>query len=145
VTLALATLGWIVPPPRLIEPLIALSILAVALENLWALRPPLDGGRVKESIRRRWRITLAFGLVHGFGFASALRALELPRSLLGPSLFTFNLGVELGQLVVVAAVWPILRWLRGIRGVWPGGLRWASAGLASLGAFWVVQRLVSPG
>jgi len=144
VTLALATLGWVVPPPRLIEPLIAASIVAVALENLWALRPPLDGARVKESIRRRWRITLAFGLVHGFGFASALRALELPRSLLAPSLFTFNLGVELGQLAVVAVAWPLLRWLRGVRGVWPNGLRWASAALAGLGAFWVVQRLVTP-
>ena len=134
VTLALATLGWVVPPPRLIEPLIALSIVAVALENLWALRPPRDGTRVRDSIRRRWRITLAFGLVHGFGFASALRALELPRSLLAPSLLTFNLGVELGQLAVVAVAWPFLRWLRGVRGVWPGGIRWTSAGLAALGS-----------
>jgi len=145
VTLALATVGWVVPPPRVVEPLIALSIVAVALENLWALRPPLEGARVRESIRRRWRITLAFGLVHGFGFASALRALELPRSLLAPSLLTFNLGVELGQLAVVAVAWPFLRWFRGVRGIWPGGLRWASAGLAGLGAFWVVQRLASRG
>jgi len=145
VTLALATVGWVVPPARVIEPLIALSIVAVAVENLLALRPPLDGARVKQSIRRRWRITLAFGLIHGFGFASALRALELPRSLLAPSLFTFNLGVELGQLAVVAVAWPVLRWLRGVPGIWPNGLRWASAGLAGLGAFWVVQRLVSPG
>jgi len=124
---------------------VTLALAAVAVENLLALRPPLDGARVKQSIRRRWRITLAFGLIHGFGFASALRALELPRSLLAPSLFTFNLGVELGQLAVVAVAWPVLRWLRGVPGIWPNGLRWASAGLAGLGAFWVVQRLVSPG
>ena len=106
-------------------------------------RSQLDGRRAAESIRRRWRITLAFGLIHGFGFASALRALELPRSLLAPSLFTFNLGVELGQLAVVALAWPFLSWLRGVPGVWPTGLRWASAALAGLGTFWVVQRLVS--
>jgi len=143
VTLALATLGWLVPPPRLIEPLIALSIVAVAVENIVALRSPLSAARVQESIARRWRITFAFGLVHGFGFASALRALELPRSLLGPSLLTFNLGVELGQLVIVALAWPLLRWVRGVRGMWPGGIRWASAGVAALGAFWLVQRLVA--
>jgi hypothetical protein len=143
VTLALATLGWVVPPPRLIEPLIALSIVAVAAENLVALRSPLSQARVRASIARRWRLTLGFGLVHGFGFAGALRALELPRSLLGPSLLTFNLGVELGQLVIVALAWPLLRWVRGIRGMWPDGMRWASAAVGALGAFWLVQRLVS--
>jgi len=142
VTLALATLGWVVPPPRLIEPLIALSILAVAVENLLALRPPLSASRVQASIARRWRLTLAFGLVHGFGFAGALRALELPRSLLGPSLLTFNLGVELGQLVIVALAWPLLRWIRGLSGMWPAGMRWASAVVGALGAIWLVQRLV---
>jgi hypothetical protein len=143
VTLALATLGWVVPPPRLIEPLIALSIVAVAVENLVALRSPLSAARVQASIGRRWRLTLAFGLVHGFGFAGALRALELPRSLLGPSLLTFNLGVELGQLVIVALAWPLLRWVRGARGMWPGGIRGASAAVGVLGAFWLVQRLVA--
>jgi hypothetical protein len=143
-TLALATLGWFVPPQRLIELLIAASIVAVALENLWALRPPLERARVQASISRRWTITLGFGLVHGFGFASALRALDLPRSTLAASLVTFNLGVEVGQLVIVALAWPLLRWLRGIRGVWPGGLRWASVALASLGTVWIIQRVISP-
>jgi len=142
VTLALATFGWLVPPPRLIEPLIALSIVAVAVENLLALRAPLSGERVRSAISRRWRLTFAFGLVHGFGFAGALRALELPRSLLGPSLLTFNLGVELGQLAVVALAWPLLRWVRGLPGAWPRGVRWASGALAALGAVWLVQRLL---
>jgi len=141
VTLGLATVGWIVPPARLVEPLIALSIVAVALENLLALRPPLATVRVQTAIRRRWMLTFGFGLVHGFGFAGALRALELPRSLLAPSLLTFNIGVELGQLVIVALAWPLLRWVRSLRGMWPTGIRLASGGIAALGAFWLAQRL----
>jgi hypothetical protein len=141
-TLALATLGWVVPPPRVVEPLIALSILAVAVENLLALRTPLSGERVRSAVAHRWGLTLGFGLVHGFGFAGALRALELPRSLLAPSLLTFNIGVELGQLVIVALVLPVLRWLRGVRGMWPAGMRWASFAVAGLGVYWLVDRLV---
>lgn len=143
VTLALATLGWVVPPPRLIEPLIALSIVAVAVENLVALRNPLSAERVQTAIGHRWRLTFAFGLVHGFGFAGALRALELPRALLAPSLLTFNLGVEIGQLVIVALAWPLLRWLRGVRRMWPVGMRWASLAVAGLGAYWLVDRVAT--
>lgn len=143
VTLALATVGWIVPPPRLIEPLIALSIVAVGVENLLSLRAPLSPERVRAAIRHRWRLTFGFGLVHGFGFAGALRALDLPRTLLAPSLLTFNLGVELGQLVIVALVWPLLRWLRGVRGMWPAGIRWASAGVAALGVYWLLERVMA--
>lgn len=142
-TLALATLGWVVPPPRLIEPLIALSIVAVGVENLLSLRAPLSAERVQAAIAHRWRLTFGFGLVHGFGFAGALRALDLPRALLAPSLFTFNLGVELGQLVIVALAWPLLRWLRGLRPMWPGGTRWASAAVAGLGAYWLLERVMS--
>ena len=143
VTLALATLGWMVPPPRLIEPLIALSIVAVGVENLLSLRPPLTTERVKAAIARRWRLTFGFGLVHGFGFAGALRALDLPRALLAPSLLTFNLGVELGQLAIVALAWPLLRWLRGLRPMWPAGTRWASAAVAGLGVYWLLERVMS--
>ncbi|RPH68202.1 MAG: HupE/UreJ family protein [Myxococcaceae bacterium] len=142
-TLGLATVGWVVPPPRLVEPLIALSIVAVAVENLLSLRPPLSAERVRVAIAHRWRLTFAFGLVHGFGFAAALRALELPRALLAPSLLTFNVGVELGQLVIVALAWPVLRWLRGVGRVWPAGIRWASAAVAGLGVYWLVDRVVS--
>ena len=143
ITLALATLGWVVPPPRLIEPLIALSIVAVGVENLLTLRSPLSAERVKAAIAHRWRLTFGFGLVHGFGFAGALRALDLPGALLAPSLLTFNLGVELGQLVIVALAWPLLRWLRGLRPMWPGGTRWASAAVAGLGVYWLLERVMS--
>ena len=124
--------------------MIAASIVAVALENLWALRAPVERIRVTASIARRWRITFAFGLVHGFGLAGALRALELPRELLAPSLLTFNLGVEVGQLGIVALAWPLLRWFRSLRWVWPRGLRWASAVLAGVGGVWIIQRVISP-
>ncbi|HET9155800.1 MAG TPA: HupE/UreJ family protein [Myxococcaceae bacterium] len=143
ITLALATLGWVVPPPRLVEPLIALSIVAVGVENLLSLRSPLSAERVKAAIAHRWRLTFGFGLVHGFGFAGALRALDLPRALLGPSLLTFNLGVELGQLVIVALAWPLLRWLRSFRPMWPAGTRWASAAVAGLGVYWLLERVMS--
>ena len=142
-TLALATLGWVVPPPRLIEPLIAFSIVAVGVENLLSLRAPLSAERVKAAIAHRWRLTFGFGLVHGFGFAGALRALDLPRALLAPSLLTFNLGVELGQLMIVALAWPLLHWLRGVRPMWPVGTRWASAAVAGLGVYWLLERVMS--
>ena len=84
-------------PARVIEPMIALSIVFVGAENLW---------RGDAEPRGRWLLTLAFGLVHGFGFASALRDLGLGSDGRGVAwpLFAFNLGVELGQLAVAALV-----------------------------------------
>jgi hypothetical protein len=90
----------------------------------------------------RWRIAMAllFGLIHGFGFAGALVDLRLPTERLATALFGFNVGVELGQLVVIAAVWPLLR----IVARWPVAVRWAheglAAGLCGLGVFWFVAR-----
>lgn len=102
-TLALAAVQRVSLPPSLVEPLIAVSVVAVGLENLW-------GGR----LRRRWMMAFAFGLVHGLGFASALRGLLggiSGQSLILP-VFSFNLGVELGQLAVAAAFIPLLQLLR---------------------------------
>ena len=97
-TLAVATVGLVQPPPRLIEAAIALSIAYVGIENL-----------LVSDVRGRWRLTFVFGLVHGFGFANVLREMELPRAALASSLFTFNAGVELGQVGVLLVVWPALR------------------------------------
>ena len=108
-----------------------------------SLKPVAE--RLRTAIGHRWRLTFAFGLVHGFGFAGALRALELPRALLGPSLLTFNLGVELGQLVIVALAWPLLRWLRGVGRMWPVGMGWASLAIAALGMYWLVDRVAAAG
>lgn len=101
ITLVSAALGWVTLSPRLVEPAIALSILVVAIENL-APREP----------RGRWALTFGFGLVHGFGFAGALAELGLPARATVPSLLAFNVGVELGQLTVVAAALPVLVLLR---------------------------------
>ena len=91
-TLTLAVLGLLSPPARIVEPAIALSIVYVGVDNLL----------VKSGRDMRPWIALVFGLVHGLGFASVLREMELPRRALGWSLFSFNLGVEIGQLLVVA-------------------------------------------
>lgn len=97
VTLSLAVLDVVELPPRLVESAIALSIAWVALENL-----------LLDRTRGRWRITFAFGLMHGFGFASILREMHLPRQGLIASLLAFNLGVEAGQLAVVLMTLPLI-------------------------------------
>lgn len=128
-TLALATLGWLHPSGRLIEAAIALSIAYVGLENL-----------LVREVRHRWRLTFAFGLVHGFGFASVLQEMELPRSGLAVSLLTFNLGVELGQVAIVAALWPLLRLLQRS----PHRVlvtRLASSLIVAMGLYWLQQRV----
>jgi hypothetical protein len=97
VTLSLAVLDVVRLPSRLVESGIALSIAWVALENI-----------LIDRSSGRWRITFAFGLMHGFGFASILRAMQLPRAGLVASLVAFNLGVEAGQLVVVTLAYPVV-------------------------------------
>ena len=101
-TLALAVLDVVVLPDRLVEAVIALSIALVAAENL-SPRP---------AVPRRWVVSFLFGLVHGFGFSSALRELGLPRQGLALSLLGFNLGVEVGQALIVGLALPALVMLR---------------------------------
>ena len=134
-TLALATLHLVNPPSRVIEPAIALSIVAVGVENLVATRRGRD-----------WRAPLAFGFgfLHGFGFASVLAGFGLPRASLGWSLFSFNVGVEIGQACIVLAVAPLLAWI-GARAP-RMGLRvaaWGSAVVIAAGSFWFVQRVLA--
>jgi hydrogenase/urease accessory protein HupE len=131
ITLTLASLGLVTVPSRVIEPMIAVSIVWVALENIFASDPA----------RRRALISFAFGLVHGFGFATALQELNLTRSAIARGLVGFNLGVELGQLAFVAAFFPILVWLLA-----PHRYRLSpsvvSAVVAAFGAYWFVERLL---
>jgi hydrogenase/urease accessory protein HupE len=98
ITLILAALEVVWLPTRLIETAIAATIMYVAVENLYVKEP-----------KRRWMLTFAFGLVHGFGFANVLRETGLPPTGLVRCLVSFNVGVELGQLAIVAAVWPLWR------------------------------------
>ena len=101
ITLSLAALGVITLPTRLTESAIALSVILAALNNLFPLFQ-----------RRRWMVAFAFGLIHGFGFASVLADLGLPRDALLLALVGFNLGVEAGQLAIVSAFLPAAYWLR---------------------------------
>jgi HupE / UreJ protein len=138
ITLALATLSIVNPTPRLIEPLIAASIVYVAAENLWALRR----GTRASALRHRWMLTFAFGLVHGFGFASVLRELHLPRAGIAAALVTFNVGVEVGQVCIVALAVPLFALLRRTRWFEPLGVRLCSFAVGCLGVTWFVQRIV---
>jgi hypothetical protein len=118
-TLIASGLDWVRLPSRIVEPAIAVSIFYVAVENLVVRKP-----------RFRWLLTFGFGLVHGFGFASVLREVGLPPRGLVLSLLSFNVGVELGQLAIVAMVSPALYLFTR------GDLRGRDyAGLAALAAF----------
>jgi hydrogenase/urease accessory protein HupE len=97
ITLSLAALDIVRIPSSIIEPAIAASIVYVAAENF-----------LSRDIDKRWRDTFGFGLIHGFGFASALQEFGLPRSALIPALASFNLGVEIGQIAIVSLVVPAL-------------------------------------
>jgi hydrogenase/urease accessory protein HupE len=131
-TLALAALQVVSLPSRLVESAIAASIMWVALENL----------RGNNENSHRWRITFALGLVHGFGFATVLRELGLPAEGLVRSLLAFNLGVELGQLAIAAACWPVLRWIASR--VWAERFRATTAAiLLVLGAAWLADRALA--
>jgi hydrogenase/urease accessory protein HupE len=136
ITLSLAALNIVSPPARLVEPAIALSIVYVGADNL-LIR---DGRDV-----RAW-IAFAFGFIHGFGFASVLREMDLPARALGWSLFSFNVGVEIGQLLVVALVATALAALRARNEA--AGRRLVFAGsivVIAAGAFWFIQRVFFPG
>ena len=136
ITLSLAALNLVSPPTRLIEPAIALSIVYVGADNL-LIR---DGRDV-----RAW-IAFAFGFIHGFGYAAVLREMDLPARALGWTLASFNLGVEIGQLVVVAALAAALAALRARSEA--AGRRLAFAGssvVMAAGAFWFIQRVFFPG
>jgi hypothetical protein len=129
ITLSLATLGVVQIPSRLVESAIALSIAYVAAEDLFIKKP-----------RPRWPIAAGFGLVHGFGFARALAELHLPRSRLVSALFGFNLGVEIGQEIIVVLIAPLL-WLLF---KWPlfrrFGVPACAACITAAALFWFVKR-----
>lgn len=129
-TLAAASFGWVRISPRIIEPLIAATVLATALNNLWPV-----------VTRRLALVAFGFGLIHGFGFAEVLAPLALPRMELALALAGFNLGVEIGQLAIVAASFALLAVLRR----WPGYPRWVlqggSAALALAAGIWIIERV----
>ena len=131
-TLILSMKGLIIAPPAIVEPIIALSIAFIAIENLITQR--LKAGRLA--------IVFLFGLVHGLGFASALNELGLPRDQFYSSLLSFNVGVELGQISVILFCWLAF-------GLWFSDKTWYRARIVQplsvliglIAIFWTIQRI----
>ena len=127
--MATTSAGLVSLPSRLVESVIAASIVVAALNNVWPV-----------VVRRLWMVAFGFGLVHGFGFASVLSDLGLPEAALALSLLGFNLGVEIGQLAIVAVALPVIYGLRQFRPyprlILPAG----SAATAAVAAVWLAER-----
>ena len=135
ITLGLAMYGLVSPPTYIVEPIIALSIMFVAIENI-----------ISDKLRpSRILIVFAFGLIHGLGFASALTGLGLPENQFLTSLLTFNLGVELGQITIIALAWILV-------GKWFGKKPWyrkrivipVSVVIALIALYWTIERTFFP-
>ncbi len=128
ITLALAVFDIIEPPSRWVESVIAASVVLAALNNIWPV--------ISEA---RWKLTFVFGLVHGFGFAAALKDAGLAQGALAAPLVGFNIGVEIGQLCIVALVLPLAWALRGTR-TYRGAFAGGSLAIATVAGLWLVQR-----
>lgn len=135
-TLSLAALDIVRLPSSVVEPLIAATIVFVAAENFFV-----------HDIRRRWRATFVLGLVHGFGFAGALHEYGLSRDTLVPALAAFNIGVEIGQITIVALIFPLLLWSDRIggepaarKGRHPAVVYTCSAVILAFGLYWLMAR-----
>lgn len=133
VTLSMAVLGVATLPSALVEAAIAASIIYVAVENFFS-----------RNVDRRWRDTFFFGFIHGFGFASGLLELGVPRDAIAPALASFNIGVEIGQIGIVLIVIPLLlaidRLTYGKRN--PKLVYAGSTVIALLGTYWLLMRTV---
>ncbi|MFS0778380.1 HupE/UreJ family protein [Neobacillus sp. 3P2-tot-E-2] len=130
ITLALATLDIVTLPSRFVESAIALSIIYVALMNIFN----------KDSNHQPW-LAFGFGLIHGFGFAGILSEMRLDTNHMAASLLSFNIGIEIGQLLIVSVVFPLILWikkltLKPILWVIPG----TSVAILCFGLVWFIQR-----
>ena len=136
ITLGLVAAGVFAPPARIVEPLIAATIALVAIENIF----------FKDMTRWRPFIVAAFGLIHGMGFAGFFGTLGLPEGQFWSALLGFNIGVEIGQLSVVALAavlfWPLRQWISDT--LYRRALVWPASGLIGfIGAYWAVERVLA--
>lgn len=129
VTLSLSALGIVKLPVRLVEAVIAVSIIVVALNNIF---PVFN--------RRIWLVVFGFGLFHGLGFANVLAPLGAERSSLLTALVGFNVGVEIGQLAIIAVVFPLFFMMRNWRAYQFQVLGLGSAALILVSSFWFAER-----
>ncbi len=130
ITLGLSLVGVVSLPSRVVEPLIALSIAVVGIENIF----------FRELKASRWLIVFCFGLVHGLGFAGALREFGLPPGKFWSTLAGFNFGVELGQLAVITAAFTLTRWMWNRPWYFKRVVIPASAAITMVALYWVVRR-----
>ena len=138
ITLAIATVGYASVPAPLLNAAIALSILFLGAEIVRAWR-----GETSLTIRQPWVVAFAFGLLHGFGFASGLITMGLPHAEIPLALLCFNAGVEAGQLLFVVMVLLLERAFRVLEIRWPRVIEALPAyTVGSLGAYWTIQRVV---
>jgi hydrogenase/urease accessory protein HupE len=143
ITLAGATLGFVNVPQKPVEAAIALSIVFVATEIVHARQ-----GRQGLTERWPWIVAFTFGLLHGFGFAGALKAVGLPQTAIPVALLFFNVGVEIGQLLFIAAILSIMalaRWLskRAAKPQPERAWRVAPYSIGGVAAFWMIQRIAA--
>jgi hydrogenase/urease accessory protein HupE len=138
-TLVAATLGWVHVPGPPVEAIIALSIVFVATEVVHARQ-----GRSGLTERAPWVVAFSFGLLHGFGFAGALAEVGLPQSAIPLALLTFNIGVEIGQLIFIGAVLSVqalaARFIRSNTDWLPAATAY---GIGTIAAFWTIERITS--
>jgi len=136
-TLAAATLGFVHVPPKPVEAVIALSIVFVAAEIVHG-----HEGHPGLTERQPWVVAFVFGLLHGFGFAGALAEVGLPTQAIPLALFFFNVGVEVGQLLFIAAVLAAIALLRRARVPWPSwAWRVPAYGIGVVAAYWTIDRV----
>lgn len=139
ITLALATFGVVSVPIAPMEAVVALSIVFVASEIVHSHR-----GKISLTARLPWLVAFVFGLLHGFGFASALSDVGLPHAHIPLALLFFNLGVEIGQLLFIAVTMAMFMSLRRLQLAWPS---WATLAppyaIGSVAMFWVIQRIAT--
>lgn len=139
ITLALASLGFVHVPAAPVEAVIALSIMFVAAEILHT-----RSGRPGLTARAPWVVAFTFGLLHGFGFAGALAEVGLPQNAIPLALLLFNVGVEIGQLVFVAAAIGVIALLGRMRVQWPTWVeRIPPYAIGGTAMFWVIQRMLA--
>ncbi|CAM3956067.1 HupE/UreJ family protein [Mesobacillus thioparans] len=131
ITLSLAVLGIMDLPSRFVESAIALSIIYVAVENIF-----------KKEVNHRWGLTFVFGLIHGLGFANILQEMNLSKGSLVSALFSFNIGIEVVQIALVLLLLPLLTYLHRLKNS-AKYIKLGSIVIILFGAFWLVERLFS--
>jgi hydrogenase/urease accessory protein HupE len=136
ITLTFATLGWVTLPSAPVETMIALSIVLVGAE---AIR--MERGETSWTTNWPWIVALVFGLLHGFGFAGALVEVGLPQGDIPVALLSFNLGVELGQLMFITAILAVVASVKRIFAIPRQAVIASAYGIGTVAAFWSVERL----